>query len=122
MKMKRLHEKETGMHYFLIIIYMLLCSFAGNAHAGGCGVTIKYDGKGAGQVVFNGKVHTSKGLVCPDCHEGRDFLPALFEMKKGADLISMRKMQLGRSCGYCHDGKQAFSATDSFDCSKCHRK
>jgi c(7)-type cytochrome triheme protein len=110
------------MNYFMVSIYVLLCSLAVNAHAEGCGVTVIYEGKGAGQVIFDGKFHASKNLVCADCHEGSAFSFALFEAKRGANIVSMRNMELGRSCGHCHDGKQAFSTTDSLSCSKCHKK
>lgn len=105
-----------------MITGMVLCSLAGYASATGCEDNIVFDGKGAGQVVFNVTVHTSKGYTCYYCHEKHGFSSALFEMKKGSDTITMRKMELGSSCGYCHDGKKAFSATDNLSCSKCHRK
>jgi len=122
MGIKKLEEKKTGMKYLMIIMYMLLCSFAVNAHADGCGNVVMYEGRGAGRVVFDGKLHASKKLTCGDCHEGSAFSFALFEMKRGANVISMRNMELGRYCGYCHDGKQAFSTTNSLNCSKCHQK
>ena len=105
-----------------MIIGMILSSLSGNASAMGCVDNIAYDGKGAGQVVFNVKAHTSKGITCSDCHERHGFSFALFDMKKGANAITMRKMQFGSSCGYCHDGKKSFSATDNLACSKCHHK
>ena len=114
--------KHYIMNYFLMIMVMILCSPAGNTSAMECQNNIVFDGKGSGQVVFNVTAHTSKGITCSDCHEGRSFSFALFEMKKGSDTITMRKMQLGSSCGYCHDGKKAFSVTNNLDCSKCHRK
>jgi thiosulfate reductase cytochrome b subunit len=120
--MKLCWEKETDVNFLVLIICLLLCSFAGNVHAAECGTHIIYEGKGAGQVVFDGTVHTSKGLTCSACHDQHGFSSALFEMKKGATVISMRKMQLGSSCGYCHDGSQAFSATDYLLCSNCHHK
>lgn len=122
MSIKKLQEKKTGMNYLMISISMLLCSLAVNAHAEGCGGTVIYEGKRAGQVVFDRTLHVSKGLTCSDCHEGKAFSFALFEMKKGANMLSMRNMELGRSCGYCHDGKKAFSTTNSLHCSKCHLK
>jgi c(7)-type cytochrome triheme protein len=104
------------------MISMILSLQAGNAASMGCVDNIVFDGKGAGKVVFDAAAHTSKGIRCSDCHEGRGFSFALFEMKKGADTFSMRKMQMGSSCGYCHDGKKAFSVTKHLDCSKCHHK
>ncbi len=115
--------KKSGTVFLMtIMLVMFLCSFQVNAYAEGCGVIVIYDGKGAGQVVFDGPLHLSKRLTCSDCHEGKAFSFALFEKKRGADIISMRSMALGRSCGYCHDGKSAFSTTDSLNCSKCHQK
>jgi len=114
-------EAETYMNYFIITI-LLVCSLAGNAYARRCVDNVVFDGKGAGEVVFDAVVHASKGLSCADCHEGRGLSFALFEMKKGADRVTMRKMELGASCGYCHDGRKAFSVTAGIDCSKCHHK
>lgn len=110
----------------LILISMILSLSAGNAFSRGCEDNIVFDGKGAGQVTFNVSAHTSKGISCADCHEGSGFSFALFDMKIGADTISMRKMQLGSSCGHCHNGqkggKNAFSVTNSLNCAKCHHK
>ncbi len=110
------------MNNYLIIIGMILSSLAGNTSAMGCENNIVFDGKDAGQVVFNVTAHISKGITCSDCHEGRGFSFALYEMKKSIYTITMRKMQLGASCGYCHDGNKAFSVTDNLGCSKCHHK
>ncbi len=81
------------------------------------GGQIIYEGKGAGQVVFDGTVHARK-TTCPDCHESLGLTPALFDMKRGASWITMKKMERGRSCGYCHE----ILPNDSLSCSLCHRK
>jgi c(7)-type cytochrome triheme protein len=122
MSKEKLQEKKTGMNYLMIVVYVFFCSFAVNAHAEGCGGAVSYEGKGAGQVLFDRKLHVSKGLTCNDCHEGKAFSFPLFEMKKGANMLSMRSMELGKSCGSCHDGKKAFSTTSRLNCSKCHLK
>jgi c(7)-type cytochrome triheme protein len=96
---------------------MALCSFAGSAFAVESGVTITYAGTGAGQVPFDGTLHAAKGLTCADCHEPHLMLPALFEMKKNAEKITMNKIERGRSCGRCHE----VSMTDFLACSKCHQ-
>ncbi len=83
-----------------------------------CDTVVVYEGQGAGQVVFDGKLHAEKGLTCANCHEGRLFSPALFSMKKGSNELSMRKMELGRSCGYCHP----VSMKETLTCDKCHKK
>jgi c(7)-type cytochrome triheme protein len=119
---KMLQKRKTERKYLIIVIYLFLCSPAVNAHAEECGGAVLYEGKGAGQVIFDRALHVSKGLTCADCHEGKAFSFALFEMKQGAKKLSMRNMALGRSCGYCHDGKQAFSTSNNLSCSKCHEK
>ena len=74
---------------------MSLCYVPWTAHAVGCDDTIKYDGQGAGQVIFDESLHTAKGLKCADCHEGRFLSFAIFEMKKGAGITTMKRMELG---------------------------
>jgi c(7)-type cytochrome triheme protein len=119
---RKMQEKKLGFIYLMTLIVMVICALSVKAHADGCGGAVSYEGKGAGQVVFDRTVHVSKGLTCADCHEGKTFSFALFEMKRGASNLSMRNMALGRSCGYCHDGTKAFATTGSLNCSKCHRK
>jgi c(7)-type cytochrome triheme protein len=69
-----------------------------------------------GKVTFSGKAHADKGLKCADCHSK----PKLFEMKKGADKITMAAMNEGKFCGTCHDSKKAFSVKEPGNCVKCH--
>jgi len=101
-----------------VVLVVVLVALAGNGHASSCGDAVVYSGQGAGQVVFDGKLHAAKGLTCANCHEGGMFSPALFTMEKGSNEITMRKMELGRSCGYCHE----VSMNDTLICEKCHRK
>jgi c(7)-type cytochrome triheme protein len=50
---------------------------------------------------------------CYACH------PTLFEMKAGANKITMDALQEGKFCGVCHNGKVAWAA--SFEtCNRCH--
>lgn len=50
---------------------------------------------------------------CYACH------PALFEMKAGANPITMDALSAGEYCGKCHNGKTAWGI--GFDtCNKCH--
>ena len=122
-RMKMPRKKMMKISYLLITMCLLLCPLAVKAGADGCRANVTYEGKGAGQVVFDGMRHSAKGISCSVCHDDQGlFSSALFEKKKGANVISMRKMQLGSSCGYCHDGKQAFSTTDNLHCANCHRK
>ena len=61
------------------------------------------------KVIFPHKTHT-EWLQCPNCHTG------IFQMAKGADPITMEKINAGQYCGVCH-GKMAFAPTA---CGRCH--
>lgn len=50
---------------------------------------------------------------CDACHN------RLFEMKLGANEITMEKMKGGEYCGACHNGRAAF-AVDFQSCGRCH--
>ena len=56
------------------------------------------------------KVHTQL-LACANCH------PAIFQMQRGADPITMEKIFAGEFCGRCH-GKVAFEVPTG--CPRCH--
>lgn len=58
---------------------------------------------------FNHESHSKQG--CKECH------PSIFQMKKGADKITMDSIYHGRHCGACHDGKKAFPSSE---CALCH--
>lgn len=100
----------------LILVVCLLASIPGKADAVDCRVKVVFSGKGAGQVTFDGAVHSGRGIACAQCHEHRGLSLPLFEKQKGSTMISMRKMAMGRACGYCHD------VVDETKCSKCHKK
>ncbi|WP_298435965.1 cytochrome c3 family protein [Geobacter sp.] len=67
----------------------------------------------AGTVTFSHSVHRQM-YGCTDCHNG------IFTAGKGAKRYTMADMAKGQSCGACHDGKTAFSATSADACAKCH--
>jgi len=69
-----------------------------------------YGGAGQGKVIFDGRLHASKGLVCNDCHGG------IFGTHKVA-LITMNNHSETVACFTCHDGTKVFN-----DCDQCHRK
>ena len=50
---------------------------------------------------------------CYACH------PALFEMKAGANPITMDAITAGKFCGACHDDKIAWG-TSFNTCNRCH--
>jgi c(7)-type cytochrome triheme protein len=99
----------------LVVVVTLAMAFP--AFTVPAGKTVEFDGKGAGKVVFDGKIHSDKGLKCADCHQS-----GLFKMKKGTEAITMKDINDGKFCGGCHNGTKAFSAKDAASCAKCHAK
>jgi c(7)-type cytochrome triheme protein len=64
--------------------------------------------------VFPHWVHRAR-FRCYVCHT------AIFEMKAGANPVSMDAIGQGKYCGTCHNGKSAFAV--GFDtCIRCHRQ
>jgi c(7)-type cytochrome triheme protein len=101
----------------LALVVVVTLAMAASAFAVAPGKTVEFDGKGAGKVVFDGKIHADKGAKCADCHQS-----GLFKMKKGADVLTMKDMEAGKNCGACHNGTKAFSVKDKATCAKCHKK
>ncbi len=102
----------------LFIFVMIFCFYSPDVLAVPSGDRVTYEGNGAGEVVFDGAAHARKGLTCATCHEERGILPALFDMKKHTNPISMRRIEIGLSCGECH----VVSMKDMSSCSICHHK
>ncbi len=96
----------------LVISFVVVFVLATSVFAVGPGKTVEFE-KG-GKVIFDGKTHSS--AKCNECH------PALFKMKKGADVMTMKEMEAGKFCGACHNGAKAFSTKDAANCAKCHKK
>ena len=100
----------------LLVVPALLFLFGGTsalAVVGGGDVTLK--AKGAGDVLFSHALHVDKAdLGCKECHT------RLYLDTKKHRKVTMKEMARGKSCGACHDGKQAFSVKG--DCAKCHKK
>ena len=103
--------------FVLALVVVMTFVMAVSAFAVMTGKTVEYAGKGAGKVVFDGKVHADKGGKCADCHQS-----GLFKMKKGVDVLTMKDMQAGKNCGGCHNGTKAFGVKDAATCAKCHKK
>ena len=75
-------------------------------------ITLKNKG---GDVTFSHDNHVEgMALACTDCHD------KLYLSKGQHKAVTMKKMQKGKSCGTCHNGKKAFSVKG--DCAKCHKK
>jgi len=73
------------------------------------------EGAGAGgtpPAVFSHWFHRIR-FKCYACH------PALFEMKAGANAVTMAAIREGKFCGACHDGTTAWAVTFE-SCSRCH--
>lgn len=99
------------MKRFAILLIVLALGAASVASAMPGDRVLLYGGAGQGRVVFDARLHRSKGYVCDDCH--RD----LFATRKGAALVDMATHGSGKACFACHDGKRAFDS-----CGGCHRK
>jgi c(7)-type cytochrome triheme protein len=99
---------------FLIVI--VLAAITGSAVAVPPGRNVEFAGGPMGKVVFDGKLHADKGLKCNDCHT------KIFQMKKGADKMTMDAINKGQFCGTCHNGTKAFASNDPKRCVTCHKK
>ena len=64
------------------------------------------------EVTYPHKAHT-EWLACTNCHT------RIFQMKAGADKMTMKEIFNGKFCGECH-GKVSFDPTTA--CPRCHRK
>jgi c(7)-type cytochrome triheme protein len=103
--------------FVLTLAVVMTFALAMTAFAVPSGKKVEFDGKGAGKVVFDGKVHADKGNKCADCHQS-----GLFKMKKGSAVLTMKDMEAGKACGACHNGTKAFGVKDAASCAKCHTK
>ena len=65
-----------------------------------------------GPALFSHEIHLGM-YKCPDCHT------KVFPYQHGAKHFGMGAMMEGKSCGTCHNGKDAFATTG--DCNKCHQ-
>jgi len=72
----------------------------------------EFEGSGVPVAVFPHWVHRIR-YRCNVCH------PAIFELKRGADPVTMESMAQGKYCAVCHNGKIAWGIR--FDtCDLCH--
>jgi c(7)-type cytochrome triheme protein len=69
--------------------------------------------KETGPVRFAHKTHLkgANANSCALCH------PKLYDMAPKRTVVTMTQMEKGKSCGACHNGKEAFKIED---CTKCH--
>lgn len=73
---------------------------------------ISFNLKGVTPAVFSHSFHTQV-YGCRDCHT------KVFPYKAVVGKATMDDMFNGKSCGTCHNGKDAFAT--SGDCNKCHK-
>ena len=98
------------MRIVKVCTFLLALVVLGKAALATSDKALLYGGAGQGKVIFDGRLHASKGYVCNDCHS------AIFDTQKKA-LISMDDHSSTTKCFACHNGTKAFN-----DCEKCHRK
>lgn len=73
---------------------------------------VSYGSTGTGTVIFSHKFHLGM-YGCRECHGGTYGTP-------GKRLTAkMTDMEKGKSCGSCHDDRQAFSVKGN--CARCHK-
>jgi len=72
---------------------------------------IVYQIKETGPTTFSHSAHLKKVQDCSACHT------KLYKTGKNP-TVTMADMEKGKSCGFCHNGKKAFSVDK---CSKCHK-
>jgi c(7)-type cytochrome triheme protein len=81
-------------------------------------LTLPQSADSPGKVTFSHTTHVDSGKPdCTGCH------PGLFKILKSTPstdgTILHAKMDKGRQCGACHNGKAAFGFDD---CTACHRE
>ncbi len=67
---------------------------------------------GVDPAVFPHWIHRIR-YTCSVCH------PALFQMKRGEDPVTMKSIAAGEHCGKCHNGRVAFPISLT-TCVRCH--
>lgn len=103
-------------HFMILmtIVTSFSCIVVSTASAVPPGRSVKYDGGGAGPVIFDGKDHRIRGSSCIECH------PDIFVMK-GKIKITMADIYAGKYCGACHNGTGGFDAKKQDNCKQCHK-
>lgn len=84
----------------------------GNCHKGMKPREIEFKAKGVTDALFSHKSHLGS-YGCKDCHS------RIFPYKAGARHFTMADMEQGKSCGVCHNDKDAFTTAGS--CDRCHK-
>jgi c(7)-type cytochrome triheme protein len=96
----------------LVVILMAVPAKSLLAVMGDIVFQIENESRGTPPAVFPHWVHRVR-YKCYACHS------AVFEMKAGANPVTMDAIAAGQYCGACHDGKTAWGV--GFDtCAWCH--
>jgi len=103
----------------VVLPIFLVCSIAGLIRVSGvckaeyADVVLnkRADSEGVRPVIFSHWFHRIR-YQCRVCHSELGF-----EMKAGANDVSMQEITDGKFCGACHDGKIAWSVEN---CDLCH--
>lgn len=94
------------------IVLVLFMQSAVWAKIGGGDITFHVPG--AANVLYSHDDHVGKfGLKCKQCHH------LIYTTVAGHLKATMAEMQNGKSCGTCHNGKNAFDVRNN--CAKCHK-
>ncbi|HEX7375036.1 MAG TPA: c(7)-type cytochrome triheme domain-containing protein [Steroidobacteraceae bacterium] len=92
---------------------MLTVGLVGVARAVPPVLSLEFDGKGEGKVIFSGAKHSPGAPHCADCHM------ALFDVSRSAQ-ITRADHRRRVYCFACHDGRTAFAARGK--CDRCHEE
>ena len=106
--------------FLLFIVVLALCS-APTAPASDKAPRVPPDrlfagrSESPGSVTFRHSTHADPAPgVCLRCH------PRPFSILGRRGTVTHAIMEGGGACGLCHDGRNAFAATDSDACELCH--
>ncbi len=97
-----------------VLLIALLALFSGSGAMALDLRNVTFTTNGGGVVVFSHKAHISQKAMannCKACHDG------IFNIRHKV-RFTMADMENGKSCGACHNGKEAFPLKE---CVRCHQ-
>lgn len=98
------------MRMMIAAVLILLLGSTTYAVVGGGDIILKNPG---GDVLFSHENHAKTSeLKCQECHD------KLFLTTKKRRIVNMKEMEIGLSCGSCHDGNISFDVREN--CEECH--
>ena len=102
--------------YRMIFAALLVAALPAVLHGSWIKKEVYLQTDSVGKVEFGHSAHMeieSIGKDCTVCHNAVYHIVA-----RKNPPFTMKDMEAGKACGFCHDGKQAFSVTG--DCATCH--